>query len=125
MGVPFLTSTPDGGEWSAARPSRFTTGDIAPRTHWIGSCVGPRAGLDAVEERQNLPCKKSNPGLPARNPSLYLLNYSDSELIVVYLKKKYFNVCLEVLKKISSNSDIKEEAFRSRLEPGIFRIRNS
>jgi hypothetical protein len=40
----FLTSALAGGEWSASRPDPFT-----PGTHWIGGCVGPRAGLDDVE----------------------------------------------------------------------------
>jgi hypothetical protein len=47
----FLTSALDGGEWSASGTSRFTTGEIAPGTHWIGGWVGPKAGLDAVKNR--------------------------------------------------------------------------
>jgi hypothetical protein len=42
----FLTSALDEGEWFASRPCRFTPGERAPGTHWIGGCVGPRAGLD-------------------------------------------------------------------------------
>jgi hypothetical protein len=45
----FLTSALVGGEWSASRPDRFTPGERAPGTHWIGSWVGPRAGLDEME----------------------------------------------------------------------------
>jgi hypothetical protein len=30
-------------------PCRFTPGERAPGIHWIGGWVGPRAGLDAVE----------------------------------------------------------------------------
>jgi hypothetical protein len=44
--LPFLTSTLDGGDWSASRPGRLATG-----THWIGGWVGRRAGLDAVDCR--------------------------------------------------------------------------
>jgi hypothetical protein len=33
----FLTSTLDGGEWSASRLGRFTPREKAPGTHWIGS----------------------------------------------------------------------------------------
>jgi hypothetical protein len=40
----------DGGGWWASRPGRFTPGERAPGIHWIGDCVGPRAGLDAVEK---------------------------------------------------------------------------
>jgi len=38
-----LTSTLDGGEWSASRPRHFTPRERAPGTHWIGGWVGPRA----------------------------------------------------------------------------------
>jgi hypothetical protein len=42
----FLTSALVGGEWSALRPGRFTPGEGAPGTHWVGGWVGPRTGLD-------------------------------------------------------------------------------
>jgi hypothetical protein len=36
-------------------------------THWIGVWVGPRTGLNAVEERKIcFPYLKSNPGRPVR-----------------------------------------------------------
>jgi hypothetical protein len=66
---PFLTSELVGGEWSASRPGRFIPGEIARSTYWIGSWVGPRVGLDAVEKRQILYCRESNPGRPARSSS--------------------------------------------------------
>jgi hypothetical protein len=44
---PCLTSTLDGGEWSASRPGRFTSGEKAPG-------VGPRAGLDTAENKNPL-----------------------------------------------------------------------
>jgi hypothetical protein len=47
-----LTSALGGGEWSASRPSRFAPGERASGTHWIGGCVGPRAGLHAVEKKK-------------------------------------------------------------------------
>jgi hypothetical protein len=69
----FLTSALVGGEWSASRPGR-----IYPGTHWIGGLVGPRAGLDDVENLKFL----ALPGLglrplsrPARSQSLYRLSY--------------------------------------------------
>jgi hypothetical protein len=46
----FLTSALVGGEWSTSDPCRFT-----PGTHWIGSWVDPRAGLDNLERRKFLP----------------------------------------------------------------------
>jgi hypothetical protein len=47
----FLTSALAGGEWSASRPGRFTPGERAPGTHWIGGWVDPRAGVDDVDKR--------------------------------------------------------------------------
>jgi hypothetical protein len=32
----------------------FTPGERAPGTHYIGGCVGPRAGLDDVEKKKFL-----------------------------------------------------------------------
>jgi hypothetical protein len=48
----FLTSALDGGELSASRPGRFTPGERASDTHWIGGWVGPRAVLDTVVKRK-------------------------------------------------------------------------
>jgi hypothetical protein len=50
----FFTSALVGGEWSASLPSRFTPGERAADTHWIGGWVDPRAGLDDVEKRKFL-----------------------------------------------------------------------
>jgi hypothetical protein len=47
-----LTSTLDGGEWSASHPSHFTPRERAPGIHWIGGWVGPRAVLDMVVKRK-------------------------------------------------------------------------
>jgi hypothetical protein len=60
----FLTSALVRGEWSASRPGRFTPGEIAPGTHWIGGWVDPRAGLDDMEKRKFL----TLPGLGAPTP---------------------------------------------------------
>jgi hypothetical protein len=45
----FFTSALVSDEWSTSRPGRFI-----PGTHWIGGWVGPRTGLDDVENKQNL-----------------------------------------------------------------------
>jgi hypothetical protein len=42
----FLNWALAGGEWSFSRPGRFTPGERAPGTHWIGGWVDPIAGLD-------------------------------------------------------------------------------
>jgi hypothetical protein len=47
-----LTSALDGGEWSASRPGSFTSRERAPGTHWIGGCVGPTVGAEAVVKRK-------------------------------------------------------------------------
>jgi hypothetical protein len=62
------------------RPGRFTLGEKAPGTHWIGGWVDPRAGLDDVEMRKllTLPGLEIRPlGRPACSQSLYRLHYSD------------------------------------------------
>jgi hypothetical protein len=64
-----LTSALDGGEWSASRPGRFTPGERAPGTHWIGGWVGRRAVLDAVVKRKiPSPRRESNPRTPIVQP---------------------------------------------------------
>jgi hypothetical protein len=57
-----LSSALAGGEWSTSRPGRFTPGERAPGTHWIGGCVDPRAGLNDLEKRKFL----TLPGLELR-----------------------------------------------------------
>jgi hypothetical protein len=50
----FLTSGLVGGEWLISRPDRFTPGERAPVTHWIGGWVDLVAGLDDLEKRKFL-----------------------------------------------------------------------
>jgi hypothetical protein len=72
----FLTLALVGGEWSASRPCRYTSGEWAPGT--IG-LVGPRAGLDNVEKRKFLILLELELwplGRPARSQSLYRLRVS-------------------------------------------------
>jgi hypothetical protein len=52
-------------------------GERTPGTHWLGSWVGPRAGLNA-EARGKILCRGSNPGRPIRSQALYWLNYPGS-----------------------------------------------
>jgi len=54
----FLISALDGGEWSASHSSRFIPGERAPGTQWIGGWFGPRASLEAVAKKENLPLPK-------------------------------------------------------------------
>jgi hypothetical protein len=72
----FLTSTLNGGEWSASRPGCALP---PPGTHWIGDWVGPRASLDA-EAGWKILClwQGSNPGHPVCSQTLYWLSYPGS-----------------------------------------------
>jgi hypothetical protein len=40
------------GEWSASRPCRFTPGERALGTQWVGDWVDPIGGLDDVEKKK-------------------------------------------------------------------------
>jgi hypothetical protein len=67
---PFLILALDGDEWSASRPRRFTPGERAPVP--LDRRLGGRqsqSGRCGVQEI-SCPCHESNPGLPARSPSL-------------------------------------------------------
>jgi hypothetical protein len=93
----FLTSAQIGGEWSASRTGRFTYGERALDTHWIGDGVGPRTGLYDAEEKGFPP-----PGLapqplsdPAQKQSLYRLRYYRFFPMLV-LRINYNNRILEL-----------------------------
>jgi hypothetical protein len=80
----FLTSSLAEGEWSASRPCRFTSGERAPGTHWIGGWVDPRACLDDVEKRKFLTLSGIEVwslDRPVCSQSLYRLRYSGSEKV--------------------------------------------
>jgi hypothetical protein len=86
----FLTSALVQGEWSASHRYRFTPGERAPCTQWIGGWMDPRAGMDDVEKRKFLIL----PGLqlqplrhPARSQSLYRLCYHGSRF-------SFCNICI-------------------------------
>jgi hypothetical protein len=58
------------GEWSASRPDRFAPGESATCTQWIGGWTGPRAGLDAAangNEIPSFPLPGIEPHRPARS----------------------------------------------------------
>jgi hypothetical protein len=74
----FLISVLAEGEWSASRSCLFTSGRKSPLTHWIGSCVSPRARLDDAEKRKFLTLTglELRPlGHSTRSQSLYRLRY--------------------------------------------------
>jgi hypothetical protein len=50
----FLVSTLDGCERSISRRGRLTREEIPHGNYWIGSWVGPRAGLNWMPKKENL-----------------------------------------------------------------------
>jgi hypothetical protein len=70
-----------GSEWSASRLGRFTPRERAHGTHWMGSWVDLRTGLEDMEKRKflTLLVLELRPlGYPARSQSLYRLRYPGS-----------------------------------------------
>jgi hypothetical protein len=60
-------------------PSRFTPGEGALGIHWVGSWVGRRARLEAVERRKtSCPSRELIIGRPVWSPSIYWLSYPGS-----------------------------------------------
>jgi hypothetical protein len=49
----FLASALVGGEWSTSRPGRYTLGERALCTNLVGVWMGPRTGLDDVENENS------------------------------------------------------------------------
>ena len=57
----FSTSALCGGKQSASCPTHFITGERDTSVHWIGSWMGPRASLNALETRKiSCLCQESN-----------------------------------------------------------------
>jgi hypothetical protein len=80
----FLTSALVGGEWSTSPPGRYILG-----IRWIRGWVGPRTGLDAVENRKILPLPghELRPlGLPtsSQSRSRLILTSADEEHLAMY-----------------------------------------
>jgi hypothetical protein len=97
----FLTSALAGGECSPSRPGRFTPGETAPGTHWIGDWVDPRPGLDDMEKRLflTLPGIETRPlGRPARRQSLYRVRYTSRNKIL----NKYIDISENINKYLNS-----------------------
>jgi hypothetical protein len=100
--IPFLTPALDGGK--VVSLGRYTPGERAPGTHWIGGWVGPRAGLDAPEKRKiSCPCRESKPSSEPRSLSLYRLSYPGSTFISRMREKKRDN------ENVSQNENAKEK----------------
>jgi hypothetical protein len=97
-----LTTALVGGEWSASRSCRFTPGERAPGTQWIGGWVDPRAGLDDLQKRKSLTLRglELRPlGRPARSQSLYRLRYPGSRLKGTSGKCDWFQAARHVVQR--------------------------
>jgi hypothetical protein len=64
----FLTSALAGSEWSVSRPCRFTPGEKAPGTHWIGGWVGRRRSGRRGEEKILDPTETRTPTPRSSSP---------------------------------------------------------
>jgi hypothetical protein len=83
----FLTSALIGGEWSASRPGRFTPGERAPFTHWIGGCGrrGEEKILDHTGTRTPTPRSSSLSLYRLSCPGSYVYIYI---YIYIYIYKR-------------------------------------
>jgi hypothetical protein len=99
----FLTSVLDGSEWSASRPGpHFAPGERTPCTHWTGSWVGPRAGLDTEARGKILlslwRVEPRSPGRPVRSQTLYWLSYPGCAMLFI----KHSNTAGQEINKYSN-----------------------
>jgi hypothetical protein len=68
--APRIINLGDRWKWEVSFTSRllYPRRKEPPDAHWIGSCVGPRAGMNTVEKRRILsPCRDSKLDRPARS----------------------------------------------------------
>jgi hypothetical protein len=96
-------------DWSASRPSRFSPGERAPGTQWIGGWVDPRAGLDDTKKRKFLPppgLELRSLGRPARSQLLYRLRYPMYQSIINLI------TCTSVIIKMTQEEATSSSALR-------------
>jgi hypothetical protein len=70
-----LTFALVGGERSASRSGRFSPGERAPGTHWIGGWVDPRTGLERIKLIINTKPLQRNIAMPGS--TLSCSSYND------------------------------------------------
>jgi hypothetical protein len=129
----FLTPALGGGEWSASHPGRFTLGERAPDTHFIGGWVSPRTCLDAVQKKKRSLIRAGN-RTPAVEPvtaptetsrSITLIYLSSIKYIIIYLldAQTLINFCEFINSRtLTRRGDGKSETFghRNRLAHAQF-----
>jgi hypothetical protein len=92
----FLTSAQVRNEWSASRHGRFTTGERAPSTNWIGGRVDPTARLDVVEKRKFL-TRDSNSDSLVVQPEASCYTDSVTPARTVYIQNIKMNITILIL----------------------------
>jgi hypothetical protein len=70
---PFLTSALAGTSAQLQSPAILPTEEIVTVTHWIGSCLGRKIGMDDVDERKMLFLLGIEPETETCSSSLYRL----------------------------------------------------
>jgi hypothetical protein len=100
----FLTLALVGGGWSASWPGRFTSGEGAPDTHWIGGWVSPRTGPNDMQKRKFLPLPGFELWLPVVQPIPSL--YTDSVGWLIFVEQLLGWKLTEVLQKTCTNATL-------------------
>jgi hypothetical protein len=77
----FLTSAPDGGEWSASGTGRFTSEELVPCASSTGRRMGPRATLNALKNRKIFPLPNIEPRFFCRPASSSVAIQTEISLI--------------------------------------------
>jgi hypothetical protein len=86
------TSVPDGVEWPASQPGRFTTGGTNLDIRLVGDCMSPTDGMDVVLEKRQASCPPAKQ-TPHRPGGCYPgSNHPNSQLRVIfhYLQRDFF-----------------------------------
>jgi hypothetical protein len=84
----FLASEVDGGEWSASRTGRFTTGERAPRYSLDRRLGGPQSRTEHDGEKKiPAPAGNRTPGVQPVAQSLYWLSYPGSPTSIIKINQ--------------------------------------
>jgi hypothetical protein len=97
----FLTSALIGDKWSASRPCRFTSGERAPGTHWIGGWMGPQRAVWTLRRTENSwPYRDSNCDPSVVHPVVSRYTDCAIRVLVVHTILSYFLRSILILSRI-------------------------
>jgi hypothetical protein len=91
----FFTSALAGGEWSTSRPGRFTPGERAPRTHWIGDWVDPEPVWTTWRIENSWPYRDSNSNTSVIQP--VACRYTDHAILALLLRAYVYKIAVILL----------------------------